>query len=99
MAFTLRLPVELEERLRRFCFDERLTKTDAVVFALEGLLDGRAAPAGSSELVVPVRSPEPPVEDLGIPLPPKKPKFDPDCWSAHRHREGRVCPRCGGEEE
>ena len=98
MAFTLRLPAELEERLRRFCFDERLSKTDAVVIALEDLLDGRAAPAAKkpepekAEESAPVEE-----EDLGIPLPREKARLlvDPeDCPSPYHHRLGGKCPHC-----
>jgi len=95
VAFTLRLPEELEERLRRHCFEERVSKTLVIVTALEEWLDGPSVESAKD------LGPESRVladeEDLGIPLPRAQARLlvDPeDCEAPYHHRLGGRCPHC-----
>ena len=49
MTLTVRLPLRVEQQLAQYCLERKISKSDAVKLALDGLLD-RAASASPHDL-------------------------------------------------
>ena len=49
MTLTVRLPLRVEQQLAQYCVERKISKSDAVKLALDGLLD-RAASASPHDL-------------------------------------------------